>query len=172
MNNYKEIYFRTSSLITTIITQTHFVNTFECTPPPNAVFLVDDEAATLAARGEKANALAEVATSASSANFFMMMAILGDEMGVCVGEGASNVELVEGRRQKSGRDKHYTHHASSSTHFAYVLQARFGDDPLNLCPQRTQYVDTKMTQRRPNLLQRNKLQQTTNRHRPWQNPSR
>jgi len=30
----------------------------------------------LAARGEKANALAEVATSASRANFFMMIAMM------------------------------------------------------------------------------------------------
>lgn len=65
-----------------IIIQTHLANAFPTDgrttlpPPPNVVFLVDDEVATLAARGEKANALAEVATSASRANFFMMMAIV------------------------------------------------------------------------------------------------
>lgn len=65
--------------IITEMTQTHLANAFPTdggTTPPNAVFLVDDELATLAARGEKANALAEVATSASRANFFMMIAMM------------------------------------------------------------------------------------------------
>ena len=94
----------------TIITQTHFANalpTEEGTTPPNAVFLVD-EVATLAARGEKANALAEVATSASRANFFMMMAILGDEVGGGVGVGAhtktTSTLILIGRRSASKWD--------------------------------------------------------------------
>ncbi len=125
--------------ITIIITQTHFANAFptdEGTPPPSAAFLLlDEEAATLAARGEKANALAEVATSASRANFFIMMAIiLGDEVGGGVGVGAhtkttstlnwSKVGVKEDGGDGDDDDVVAWIPKRISTHAAYVLQAR------------------------------------------------
>ena len=77
MNNYEET--GSIRIHQPLSTRTYFANALPTdggTTPPNEVFFVDDEVATFAARGEKANALAEVATSANRANFFMMMAMV------------------------------------------------------------------------------------------------